>query len=138
VVLFEHLTRKRPYHVSFSQSMDVMRAVCESEPDKPSRMLSQTSQADQDHGGSRKQLQQKLKGDLDNIVLMALRKEPAARYASVEAFSDDIGRHLTGLPVTARKTMRQFRIRKFVRKRSTRFAAAVVIIAIAASLLSFR
>ena len=44
-----------------------------------------------------------MRGDLDNIVLMAMRKEPQRRYASIEQFSEDIRRHLEGLPVMAQK-----------------------------------
>ena len=51
----------------------------------------------------RERLRRRLAGDLDNIVLKALSKEPARRYASVDQFSEDIRRHLAGLPVMARK-----------------------------------
>ena len=59
-------------------------------------------------------LRRRLDGDLDDIVLKALRKEPDLRYASVEQFSEDIRRHLEGLPVAARKGSWHYRAAKFV------------------------
>jgi serine/threonine protein kinase/tetratricopeptide (TPR) repeat protein len=76
---------------------------------------------------------QSLKGDLDNIILMAMRKEPARRYASVEQFSEDIRRHLAGLPVIARKDTFAYRASKFIgRNRVGVAAAALVLLAILA------
>jgi hypothetical protein len=59
-----------------------------------------------------------LRGDLDNIALMALRKEPARRYASVAAFSEDIQRYLEGRPVSARKDTAWYRTSKFMGRHS--------------------
>jgi tetratricopeptide (TPR) repeat protein len=69
-----------------------------------------------------------LRGDLDNIVLMALRKEPTRRYASVEQFSEDVRRHLEGLPVSARKATLSYRTSKFVRRNKIGVAAAALIL----------
>src|SRR5207244_1377746 len=68
-----------------------------------------------------------LRGDLDNIVLMALRKEPARRYKSVEQFSEDIRRHLEGLPVIARKDTFSYRASKWIRRNRVASAAAALI-----------
>lgn len=68
-----------------------------------------------------------LKGDLDNIVLKALRKEPSRRYASVEQLAQDIRRHMQGLPVSASPDSASYRIRKFVRRNKAGVAAAVLI-----------
>lgn len=70
-------------------------------------------------------LRRSLADDLDNIVLKALRKEPARRYASVEQFAEDIERHLEGLPVRARADTFTYRSRKFVRRNKAGIAAAV-------------
>jgi non-specific serine/threonine protein kinase/serine/threonine-protein kinase len=70
-------------------------------------------------------LRRSLADDLDNIVLKALRKEPARRYASVEQFAEDIERHLEGLPVRARADTFTYRSRKFVRRNKAGLAAAV-------------
>src|SRR6185436_17346325 len=69
-----------------------------------------------------------LRGDLDNIVLMALRKEPERRYPTVEQFSEDIRRHLETRPVLARKDTISYRTGKFVRRNKVGTAAAVLIL----------
>jgi non-specific serine/threonine protein kinase/serine/threonine-protein kinase len=69
-----------------------------------------------------------LAGDLDNIVLKAVRKEPQRRYASVEQFSEDIRRHLEKLPVTARKDSWSYRAGKFVRRHKMGMAAAALVV----------
>ena len=76
----------------------------------------------------RSKLQRRLKGDLDNIVLKALRKEPERRYASVEQFSEDIRRHLQGLPVTARKDSWSYRAGKFVQRHRVAVAATALVV----------
>lgn len=73
-------------------------------------------------------LQRRLRGDLDDIVLRALRKEPQLRYASVEQFADDIRRHLDGLPVIARKGSWHYRAGKFVRRHRLGIAASSVVL----------
>ena len=98
VVLYGLLTGRRPYRVSSKTPHDMVQAVLETEPEKPSIQ------------------NRRLRGDLDNIVLKALRKEPERRYASVEQFSDDIGKHLDGLPVSARPDTLAYRGSKFVRR----------------------
>jgi hypothetical protein len=73
--------------------------------------------------------------DLDNIALMALRKDPARRYASVAQFSEDIRRHLDGLPVIARKDTFGYRASKFIaRHKAGVAAAALVFLAIVAGM----
>jgi len=72
-----------------------------------------------------------LAGDVDTIVLLALRKDPRRRYASVEALSEDIRRHLAGLPISARHDTLFYRGGKFVRRHSLAVAAAVVFVLLA-------
>ncbi|MEO8572730.1 MAG: hypothetical protein ABI481_02085, partial [Pyrinomonadaceae bacterium] len=69
-----------------------------------------------------------LRGDLDNIVLKALRKEPGRRYTSVENLSDDIHRHQRGLPITARPNTLKYRTGKFVKRNRASVAAVVLVI----------
>ncbi len=79
-----------------------------------------------------------LRGDLDNIVMLALRKEPQRRYASVEQLSADIGRYLSGMPVQARRDTLAYRANKFVRRHAlgvTLSAAAVILLATATVVL---
>ncbi len=73
-------------------------------------------------------LRRRLSGDLDNIVMMALRKEPQRRYASAEQLSEDIRRHLEGRPVRARKPTFSYRGSKFVRRHRASLAAATLFV----------
>src|SRR5262249_24573195 len=69
------------------------------------------------------------RGDVENIVLQSLRKEPARRYLSAEQFAEDIRRYLAGLPVHARKDTLFYRTGKFLRRNRWPLAAATVAIA---------
>ncbi|HXY11187.1 MAG TPA: hypothetical protein VEI52_25365, partial [Terriglobales bacterium] len=75
-----------------------------------------------------------LRGDLDTIVMKAMRPEPEQRYASAEEFSTDIERHLSGLPIKARKPTLLYRGGKFVRRHTESLATAVLILAVTAGL----
>jgi len=108
VVLFELLTGRRPYRVTGRSSEAMARAVCDEEPLRPSAAAPE------------------LDADLDNVVLMALRKEPERRYASVEQLADDLRRHLEGRPVAARKDTLSYRTAKFVGRHKAGVAAASV------------
>ncbi len=69
-----------------------------------------------------------MRGDLDNIVMMALRKEPERRYASAEQFAEDIRRHLAGLPVIARPNTAGYRTAKFMQRHKAGVMAAVLVV----------
>jgi serine/threonine protein kinase/tetratricopeptide (TPR) repeat protein len=126
VLLYLLLTGHLPYRFKTRQAMDILRAVCEDEPEKPSTAAGRT----EDTGGGRltaeevsrtreaspEQLRRRLSGDLDTILLMALRKEPSRRYPSVEALSEDLRRYLEGLPIKARKATFSYRTGKFLRR----------------------
>jgi serine/threonine-protein kinase len=127
VVLYQLLTGERPYRLTSRRPDEIARVVTETEPARPSAAISPQFAI---HNP------QSLRGDLDNIVLKAIRKEPERRYQSVRQFSDDIRRHLDGLPVTARKDTLGYRASKFVaRNRLAVSAAAVVLAAILAALV---
>lgn len=144
VILYLLLTGRRPYHVKSSSPQEMIKAVCETEPEKPStaalRSLADTprtgvpaamSEASSADGAlKRERLRRALSKDLDYIVLKALRKEPARRYATVEQFSEDIRRHLEHLPVSARKDTVGYRTSKFATRHKAGVAAAVTIAAI--------
>lgn len=142
VVLYELLTGHRPYHVSSLPPDEAARVICQQEPEKPSTAITRVEEMTTDGETKRitpesvsemradtpDRLRRRLSGDLDNIVLMALRKEPQRRYASVEQFSEDIRRHLDGLPVMARKDTLGYRAEKFIKRHRVGVAATVVIV----------
>jgi serine/threonine protein kinase/tetratricopeptide (TPR) repeat protein len=142
VVLYELLTGHRPYKLTTHNTLEVLKAVCEEEPERPSTAVARTEipalpegagqettaeSVSRTREGTPERLKRRLRGDLDNIVLMALRKEPLRRYGSVEALSEDIRRYLEGRPVTARKTTASYRASKFVRRNRTAVTVAAVL-----------
>jgi hypothetical protein len=104
-----------------SSPAEIEHAIREEEPPKPSVAVSEN-----------RSLRKYLEGDLDNIVLVALRKDPLRRYSSVEQFSDDIARYLGGFPVTARADSARYRAAKFVRRNKVAVAAAALLVVVLA------
>lgn len=145
VLLFELLTGHRPYRLKTRMQAEIERIICEVEPDKPSTAISKVEDIIHATGtttitpasvaGTRERrpdrLRRRLEGDVDNIVLMALRKEPRRRYQSALQFAEDIRNHLEGRPVIARRTTVMYRAVKFVnRNRFGVGAAAAVFLAL--------
>ena len=129
VVLYQLLTGCGLY--SGYSTHEMARAVCEVEPARPSTVSLRKAEAagkGQRLEGSSVKLQRRLAGDLDNIVLKALRKEPQRRYASVEQFGEDVRRHLEGLPVTARPGSWNYRTGKFIKRHKAGVGASLMVI----------
>lgn len=151
VILYVLLTGRRPYHVSSIAPHEILKAICDTDPEKPSTAVSRAekpekaiksdSAADVRVGTEpkvkREKLTRELAGDLDNIVLKALRKEPERRYTTVEQFSEDLRRHLENLPVIARKDTPRYRASKFVLRHKVGVAAAVIFSVLLSGALGF-
>ena len=118
VVLYELLTGERPYRITSSNWHELERVVCKTEPRKPSALETLPSRT-----------RRRLAGDLDNIVLMALHKDISRRYGSAEQLSEDIRRHLQGLPIQARRDALVYRGGKFLRRNQWAVAAALLVAA---------
>ncbi len=142
VVLYELLTGHQPYGREARSSLELLRAVCEEEPERPSTSVGRTERRPLPDGGTRvttpesaagtregtpERLRRRLRGDLDNIVLAALRKEQERRYRSVEALSEDIRRYLEGRPVTAHRPTVFYRASKFARRNALVVGAAAAV-----------
>jgi serine/threonine protein kinase/tetratricopeptide (TPR) repeat protein len=123
VVLYELLTGKRPFRIKTRNPNEIVRAITEQEPVRPSTAVVK----DDRNSTSEIRDSKLLKGDLDNIVLKALRKEPIRRYGSVAQFSDDVRRYLEGRPVTARKDTFNYRAAKFVKRNKIPVTAAALL-----------
>jgi non-specific serine/threonine protein kinase/serine/threonine-protein kinase len=119
VVLYELLTEQRPYRLKTSRPDELSRVICDEEPTKPSVALANRQQSPSSG--------KFLKGDLDNIILMAMRKEPSRRYLSVAQFSGDIRRHLEALPVVARQATWRYRTSKAIRRNKVGVLSAALI-----------
>jgi serine/threonine protein kinase/tetratricopeptide (TPR) repeat protein len=146
VILYVLLTGQRPYRVGTDSPHEIMKAICETEPEKPSTAVTRV-RASENAGGRRpsgtwgasassaagrgdrpEKLSRALAGDLDTIVLKALKKEPERRYSSVEQFSEDIGRHLGGLPVVAHRDTMGYRAWKFTGRHKLGVGAAALLV----------
>jgi serine/threonine-protein kinase len=131
VLLYELLTGRRPYRLKTRTRDEISLAITSQEPERPSTAVTHgepiSPQSDPGRtGGFRNP--KSLRGDLDNIVLMAMRKDPARRYPSVAQFSEDLRRHLAALPVLARKDTVTYRASKFVSRHRIGVAAAALIL----------
>jgi eukaryotic-like serine/threonine-protein kinase len=146
VVLYELLTGQRPYGPVKDQDT-LLRTIAEAEPASPSRALSAAAPVPRgtatETDGLREwppqklipPLRRRLRGDLDTIVLKALRKDPRDRYGSVEQLAEDVRRWLSGRPVLAQPATVRYRLIKFVRRHDAGVVAgAVVVISLAGGL----
>src|SRR5262249_12557584 len=130
LLLYELLTGRSPYRFSNRAPEDVLRTVTEEDTIPPSE-AARRSKSNQNGKSSHTSiaLEHELLGNLDKIVLMALRKEPERRYESVEQFAADVRRHLEGKPIHARSDSISYRTAKLVR-RNRRLVMTGAIVAI--------
>ncbi|HEX3101945.1 MAG TPA: protein kinase, partial [Pyrinomonadaceae bacterium] len=152
VVLYELLCGERPFKFEGRMPGEAAQIVLSEEPIRPSSVVSSESKVLTDENNeppttnkqlgnpkSKTQNLRSLRGDLDNIILKTLAKEPERRYQSVQELSEDIRRHLVGLPVTATAESMAYRISKFVKRHRTASIAggAIVLILLAATAVTF-
>jgi eukaryotic-like serine/threonine-protein kinase len=142
VMLYNLLSGHPPYVIESYTLYAIQQAILKAEPERPSITVERTEDIPDDDGstlhltpetvsasreGKPDKLRKRLAGDLDMIVLTALRKEPSRRYASVERLGDDIRRHLGGLPVGARPDTLRYRVSKFALRHKVGFALSVLV-----------
>jgi serine/threonine protein kinase len=142
VLLYKLLAGTGPFVISSVRLTEIERAICERDPRPPSQAV-RTDDSEESRGiadarsTNSKRLARTLAGDLDNIVLMAMRKEPERRYASAQQMASDIQRYLEGRPVIARRDTWSYRSSKFVRRHwlpvTAGASAALLIVAFAAN-----
>lgn len=135
VLLFEILTGCLPVQTDGNSFVEIIKTIDSLEPQNPSEAAKQKP----DKNVSENILQddkltyksrcssQSLKGDLDTIILKAIRREPERRYQSVEKFADDIERHLINLPIKARPATYAYRLTKFYERNKIAVFSAFVI-----------
>jgi serine/threonine-protein kinase len=142
VVLYELMCGHQPYRFPTRTPAEIERMVAEGPVPLPSEAVTQVQRIEPadmgeavtpDAVGSARSvrpdvLARRLRGDLDTIVLMALRKEPERRYASVEHLAGDIRRHLAGLPVSAHRDTFGYRFAKFAKRHSVGTAVGAVVV----------
>jgi serine/threonine-protein kinase len=137
LLAYELLTGVRPFQLEGASPLDAAQTICHTSPVIPSEMVrtlerqaisenrpstsAQLSKAPED-------ARRALRGDLDNIILMAMRKEPSRRYASVTALTADIESHLLGFPVHARPDTWSYRTDKFIRRHKLGIATTAMMV----------
>jgi tetratricopeptide (TPR) repeat protein len=135
VILFEMLTGQRPYELATGSRAELERAICDQQPFRPSTRCA-TGSSGAATATTSPRWRRALEGDLDTIALRALSKEPQRRYASAHDLSEDIRRHLAGLPVVARPDSAAYLASKFIRRhRAGVLTTATFAVALVAALV---
>jgi eukaryotic-like serine/threonine-protein kinase len=144
IVLYRLLTGASPYEFRDRSPQQIAAAICQLEPKKPSAAVVRLASGDKltgEPGGAVQEdnewIRKRLRGDLDTIVLTAIRKEPQRRYQSVEQFSEDIRRHLESLPVLARGDSIGYKLAKFtIRYRTAVVAGSLALLAMLTGIIT--
>ncbi|MEM7621663.1 MAG: serine/threonine-protein kinase [Planctomycetota bacterium] len=142
VLLYQLLTGRRPYDITRRVHQEAVRVICEEEPDRPSTAISRAVTVRSTDGTGREvsveeiarkrelnptKLRRELAGDLDTIIMMALRKSPQRRYRSAVELAEDLERHVEGMPVKAQPDTAVYRATKFVSRHRLSLAAAALV-----------
>ena len=150
LLLYELLTGRRAHRLSSYTPSEVERVVCDEAPQRPSTVVgderpavseSSTPPTPEEISEARAtepwKLKKRLAGELDNIVMTALRKEPERRYPSVAELAADVRRHLAGRPVRAHADTLRYRLRKFVVRNRAAVLVALAALLAAVALTTF-
>ena len=144
VLLYELLAGHPPYRLAGRSSVEALDLVCHRDPERPSTRVGREERVARPDGTTEEvtprtvaearglppeRLRRRLRGDLDGIVMMALRKEPARRYRSADLLRRDVEQYLAGRPVEAHRGSRRYRAGKFVRRHRVEVAAAALVLA---------
>ena len=146
LILYQLLSGCPPYEIKSSSALEMEKVICLTEPQKPSTMITKVpySETDSDSKITSEYITKKrstnlvklrklISGDLDNICLMAIRKEPQRRYSSIAQLIADLDNHLNGLPVVARKSTAAYRSKKFIQRHKT----GVLVVSLAIFAIAF-
>lgn len=148
VLLYGLLCGRFPYPMQSTAPLELERAICNTEPVAPSRAVHRAASANapaepsaqflaEIRSTSPSALTRQLAGDLDNIVLMAMRKEPQRRYATARELADDIEHHLEHHPVAARPDTWRYRTHKFLQRHAWSTGAVAAAVTLIAGLVAF-
>lgn len=135
LILYQILTGEKAYTIKTQSPLELEKIICYTEPLKPSSKV-KLSQEKNEYKINEK-LIKTLSGDLDNICLMALRKEPERRYSSVENFQHDINNYLNEKPISARQNTISYRTEKFISRHKIAAISSVLIFLIISSLIAY-
>src|SRR5688572_6270834 len=146
-LLYDLLSGRSPYALKNSTPLALERAICNEDPPRPSSLFRTArpgAKPAEDgfdpvaaaalRGVTHQKLARQLAGDIDEVVLKAMRKEPEQRYATAGALAEELRRHRTGEAVIARQGVRRYRVAKFVRRNALSVAMVAVVMV---SLIAF-
>ena len=147
IILYKLLTGRRPYYFDDYSVTGIERVIRRTIPERPSTVVVRAPRSNgtaeatpealsQQRAASPKMLRRQLKGDLDAIILMALRKEPERRYASAGEFLDDIQRYLGNRPVVAQPDSVGYRASKFVQRHRVGVSITAAVVVLITTLVS--
>lgn len=126
VLLYELLSGRRPYHLMRQERAAMAQTLLALDLPRPSAAAARDEAAAAARGSTPKALARTLRGDLDTIVLKALKPRPEQRYESATAFQADLQRYLRGEPVLARPDGAAYRLRRFVTRNRWAVAGAAL------------
>ena len=130
VLLYRLLAGELPYTTASTSTWALAQEICERDPAPPSATAEQGE-------GTHARFAKTLQGDLDNIVLKALKKAPEERYSSAEQLAEDLRRYLRGFPVLAHADTTGYRVRKFAqRHKSAAIAAGLFVLALTTGIVT--
>jgi serine/threonine protein kinase/tetratricopeptide (TPR) repeat protein len=135
VLLYILLTGQHPAGTASHAAADLVKAIVEIEPERPSDVVSARIEAEAlranavERASTPEKLRRLLRGDLDTIIAKALKKDPRERYPSASALADDLRRHLHHEPVLARPDMLSYRAGKFLRRYWLPVSAGALVVA---------
>jgi serine/threonine protein kinase len=144
ILLYQLLTGHQAYRITVNSPIAIGKIITDEQVIKPSDKFQSTEEISSSDGTTKhitpqsisnsrnekpEKIFQHLKGDIDNIILKAIHKDPERRYASVQQFSEDIRRHIIGLPVIARKDTLKYRFSKFVQRHKVGVSISFLFIA---------
>jgi serine/threonine-protein kinase len=147
LLLYELLCGSRAYRLQGHTPSEIERMICDQEPIPPSAATGVAKNAGKNGRQPQRisdlrqtrpeRLRKRLSGDLDTIVLMALRKEPLRRYGTVEQLGQDIERHLAGRPVSARRVTFGYRLCKLIKRHTVAVAGSLSMLLLIAAVIFF-
>lgn len=135
LILYQILTREKAYTIKTQSPLELEKIICYTDPLKPSSKVKLLREKNENKINEK--LVKTLSGDLDNICLMALRKEPERRYSSVENFQQDIINYLNEKPVSARQNTINYRTKKFISRHKIAVLSTALIFLIISSLIAY-
>lgn len=140
VLLYRLLTGASPYRDVHDDGHSLEQAIVSQDPLRPSTAVASTGYGDSAPHQVIRRRQRRLRGDLDNITLMALRKDPERRYGSARSLEEDIRRYLELQPVRARADNWRYRATKFIlrHKLGTAAAAVMAIVLVSFSIITLQ